>query len=135
MNRNSTPAQQKTHGSKFPWACEHWRRRYFFVESGFSSVVLTVVVCVWSRVTSLAVPPISMVRLPVSFMVMLELLTRPLALSNKMVPFESLLFKSAFMILNGKLPPALGPGGWNLSDVSTLIFCSLFSSGPSSVYL
>src|SRR5260370_31752307 len=97
----------------------------YFLLIGFSSVVLTVVVCVWSKVTSLAVPPISMVRVPVSFMVMLELLTRPLVLSNRMLPLDSLLFKSAFMILNGRFPPAFGPGGWYLSDVFTFVFCSL----------
>src|SRR5204863_2741905 len=102
-------------GEQVPVAFPNSGITVYFLTIGFSSVVLTLVVWVWSRVTSLAVPPISMVSVPVSFMVMSELLTRPLVVSKRIVPLESLLFKSAFMILKGKAPPpAFGPGGWYL---------------------
>ena len=79
---------------------------------GLVSEVSVVVVWLWVSSTGVLVPLMSMVRVPLTSIVMDDLAGRPLALSNKTSPVALVLSRLAFSILKGKAPELLLPGSY-----------------------
>src|SRR5207244_1572646 len=108
---------------------------FFSRTLGFSSDVMTLVFCVWSRSTFVVWPLISICSSPLSWRFISELAMRPLSLSKRMVPPALVLLRSALLMRNGSVLPAAGSvGGEYFSVVSTLIRSSFLaaSSLPSA---